>query len=295
MDDCFIINNGTLVKYRGELKRTAVYAAGKLVAEVTERDAASVRSVTIPDHVRSIAAGAFAHCANLEEVFLPKGIRSMDADAFSSPVTLHVQYTSGLWRELFRVRWKTEHLDADIVEANSSAILAMVLAFKGYVKLNLHLGEDIRDCEFENFPLGCAVTIEENIYARHIFRGSNITDVFIGPFVQYLHPHAFMGSNALCSDTRLKAIHVDPKNEKFYSVDGVLFDRSNALICYPQLRNDGGMYRVPETTAKIRDLAFWGAKLTSIYLPYHTQVEDQAFFDTPWIQHVVQVGADEDV
>lgn len=296
MDDCFIINNGTLVKYRGELKQTAVYAAGTLVAEVTERGAASVRSVTIPEGVGIIAAGAFEHCCNLEEAYLPKcGIRSMDADAFPRGVTLHVYYTSGLWRELFRVRWKMEYLDADIVEKNSSAILAMVLAFKGYVKLNLHLGNDIQDCEFENFPVGCAVTIEDDVYARHIFRGSNITDVSIGPFVQYLHPYAFKGSNELCSDTSLRGIHVAPKNEKFYSIDGVLFNRSDTLICYPQLRGDAGIYRIPETTKKVRDLAFWGAHLNALYIPYHTVLEERALFDMPWLKHVVQIGADEDV
>ena len=210
-------------------------------------------------------------------------------------VTLNVYYTSGLWRELFRVRWKMEYLDADIVEKNTSAILAMVLAFKGYVKLNLHLGNDIQDCEFENFPVGCAVTIEKDVYARHIFRGSKISEVFIGPGVQHLHPYAFKGSNELCADTSLKSIHVNPENEKFYSVDGVLFNRCGTLLCYPQLRNEGGGYRVPETTAKIREFAFWGSRLNTVYLPYHTQVEDQAFFDMPWLKHVVQIGADEDV
>ena len=295
MDDCFIINNGTLMKFRGELKRNAVYAAGTLVAEVTERDVVRGHSVTIPAGVQKIASGAFAHCCNLQEVHLPKGIQSMDADAFPRSVTLHVQYTSGLWREIFRVRWRMDLLDADIARENSTAVIAMMLAKKGHVDLNLHLGSDTKDCELETFPIPCSVTFEEDIYGRHIFRGSKIKKLFIGPNVKYIHPHAFRGSNELCSDTSLKSIHVDTENEKFYSVDGVLFDRSDTLICYPQLRDEGGAYRVPEITRKIRDLAFWGARLNTIYLPYHTQVEEQAFDDTPWLKHVVQIGADEDV
>lgn len=295
MDDCFIINNGTLVKYRGELKRTAVYAAGTLVAEVTERDAASVRSVIIPVGVKKIAAGAFAQCPNLEELYLPKcGIRSMDADAFPRSVTLHVHYTSGLWRELFRVRWRIDLLDTDIVRDNSAAVIALMMAHKEYVRLNLHLGSDTKDCEFENFPIPCSVTFEEDINGRHIFRGSRITRVFIGPNVKYIHPHAFKGSNTLCSDTSLSEIHVDPKNREFHSIDGVLF-KQNTLICYPQMRDGGGIYRIPETTKKVRDLAFWGAHLNALYIPYHTVLEERALFDMPWLKHVVQIGADEDV
>lgn len=57
-------------------------------------------------------------------------------------------------------------------------------------------------------------------------------------------------------------------NKNFVSVDGVLFsaDRKK-LLYYPDAKNAGGQYSIPEGTTSITIAAFTGAKLTSIELP----------------------------
>ena len=40
-------------------------------------------SVNVPGSVRSIAANAFSHCANLWRVYLPNGIETIDPAAFA--------------------------------------------------------------------------------------------------------------------------------------------------------------------------------------------------------------------
>lgn len=72
----------------------------------------------------------------------------------------------------------------------------------------------------------------------------------------------------------LKEIYVHPENEKFSSVDGVLFNKSGTeLIAYPNAKEDES-YSVPYTVERIKSNAFSNNKyLTDVYLSIATSID----------------------
>ena len=65
----------------------------------------------------------------------------------------------------------------------------------------------------------------------------------------------------------LKQIYVDAANQKYCSVDGVLFSKDKTeLVCYPGVKTDAS-YTVPNTVTRIGSDAFYSDYLTSITIP----------------------------
>lgn len=65
----------------------------------------------------------------------------------------------------------------------------------------------------------------------------------------------------------LKQIYVDAANQKYCSVDGVLFSKDKTeLVCYPGGKTDAS-YTVPNTVTRIGSDAFYSDYLTSITIP----------------------------
>ncbi len=96
-----------------------------------------------------------------------------------------------------------------------------------------------------------------------------------------------VGAYAFSSCTNLSAIEVDLLNPSYRSVDGVLFDKGQAvLIQYPNFR--GGTYFVPESVTKIGDGAFYfSRRLTGLRLPNGvTNIADYAFSYCTSLQRV---------
>lgn len=72
------------------------------------------------------------------------------------------------------------------------------------------------------------------VIGNYSFYGSSLTYVSIPSTVTYIGDYAFSD----CSS--LTAINVDPGNETYCSVDGVLFDKEKStVICYPSGKKDG--------------------------------------------------------
>lgn len=77
----------------------------------------------------------------------------------------------------------------------------------------------------------------------------------------------------------LERIEVDEENKRYYSVDGVLFDRrSNALVCFPMGKVSDG-YRVPDGVQEITYGAMWFYQGESLILPEGlVTIHDSAFY-----------------
>ncbi|MDR1734449.1 MAG: leucine-rich repeat protein [Oscillospiraceae bacterium] len=108
----------------------------------------------------------------------------------------------------------------------------------------------------------------------------NLQVINIGPKVQYV------GLWAFSNDPVLREINVDPANEYFTSVDGVLFTKDmKKLVAYP-MGKPGNEYVVPDGVEVIGDGAFyhfysndWANPLTKVVLPEGLlRIEDTAFF-----------------
>ena len=78
----------------------------------------------------------------------------------------------------------------------------------------------------------------------------------------------------------LTSIRVDPENERFYDVDGVLFERDGKeriLLCYPPAREKQPEYTVPEGTTMIGKTSFSDENTPKkIIMPKHCAVNNEA-------------------
>ena len=78
----------------------------------------------------------------------------------------------------------------------------------------------------------------------------------------------------------LQQIRVDPENERFYDVDGVLFERDGKeriLRCYPPAREKAGEYEVPVGTTMIGKNAFFDNNTPKrILMPKDCAVSNEA-------------------
>ena len=80
-----------------------------------------------------------------------------------------------------------------------------------------------------------------------------------------------------CSD--LEAIEVDPANQYFASVDGVLYDKNiTRLINFPAGKNTQ-ILKVPYSVKSVAGEAFRGAKLKTLQVPKDAQIHEKAFQD----------------
>jgi len=92
---------------------------------------------------------------------------------------------------------------------------------------------------------------------------------------------ATIGNNAFDGCTWLTSINVDPNNENFASLDGVLFNKDKtALIRFPPGKR--GIYSIPNTVTRIEDSAFLGSSgLREVNIPGSvTSIGSQAFSRT---------------
>ena len=79
--------------------------------------------------------------------------------------------------------------------------------------------------------------------------------------------------------TELDAIEVDPANQYYTSVDGVLYDKNiSKLINFPAGINMQSL-KVPYTVKLIGGEAFRGAKLKTLQVPKDAQIHEKAFQD----------------
>jgi len=86
--------------------------------------------------------------------------------------------------------------------------------------------------------------------------------------------------------TSLTEINVDPKNEKFSSVDGVLFNKDKTrLVLYPSGRA-ADKYVVPKSVRTINNYAFLGAKVKEVVLPSELEMLGYGAFTRSEIQTI---------
>lgn len=88
-----------------------------------------------------------------------------------------------------------------------------------------------------------------------------------------------IGYNPFCEGNTLKEIIVEEGNERYYTVDGVLFDKdTNTLVAYPPVKEDK-IYTIPDGIVTVGDEAFCMAmNLEEVVFPNTLKrVENNAF------------------
>ncbi|MDR3219600.1 MAG: leucine-rich repeat domain-containing protein [Dysgonamonadaceae bacterium] len=93
------------------------------------------------------------------------------------------------------------------------------------------------------------------------FDCENLVIVNLPCCIKVIEPYTFYGCESL------EAINVDETNEKFCSIDGVLYSKDlTALILVPNAKN--GSVRIPENVAEISNYAVYNCALTDFYVSW---------------------------
>lgn len=288
------------------------------VASIGERaflDCSSLTSVTIPTSLTSISQLSFSGCKALTSVTIPVSVTSIDYGAFAGCTRLRDVYYAGSqsrWDEI-EIADNNEPLLSAALHLNSGNFidsgkcgddLTWTLTKDGTLTISGTGGmydyswgseqpwfaADIRIWSIVIMP---GVT-RIGDHAFHFIGGA--TSATIPDTVTSIGDYAFYACSYLSSVTIPKSvasigegvfsfcsglnnIFVDEENQKYTSVDGVLFNKGKtALIAYPGGRTDA-VYSIPDGVTRIENFAFFDCNgLTSVMIPEGvTSIGNSAF------------------
>ena len=205
----------------------------------------NMRSVSIPSQLVKIGNSAFYQCYNLEEVSIPATVTTIGGAAFHSCYKLNsVSIPATL----------TYLGDAAFSECTS---LTSATLPEGLDTIPQYL--------FSSCHSLASITIPESVVAieESAFYGcDSLQTVYIPQNVEMIGDGAFSYCHGL------ETIELDPNNDRFKIVDGVLFNPSKTiLMLYPAGRR-ANSYAIPSSVDTIANQSFAGANyLTEVVIP----------------------------
>jgi len=139
---------------------------------------------------------------------------------------------------------------------------------------------------------------ENNIISYNMFAGCTaLTNITIPNSVTSIGYSAFEGCTEIASvtiksgkvsirygtfasSTKLKEYIVSPDNEKYSSLDGVLFDKDKTTLIHYPMAKESTSYTIPNSVTSIENYAFCGCSaLTSVTIGNSvTSIGDRAFY-----------------
>jgi len=254
-------------------------------------DYKSLTSVIIPDSVTSIGESAFSN-NNIVSVNIPNNVLTIGDSAFNNNDNLlNVTIGSGLSSigdkvfsdnkslALFTVNPNNNNfsdIDGVLFNKNGTNLVAYPEAKSAsYVVPNsvTTIGDNafLDNQSLTNFIIPNSVL---NIGVDAFSYDTKLESVTIGRGLANLSLPAFAGNESLTQIT------VDPNNNNFSDIDGVLFNKDKTtLILYPMSKN-GSNYTVPDSVINISDFAFSGnAIVNQIILSNNTTDIGQSAFN----------------
>ena len=198
-----------------------------------------IKKVTITGN--ATCAVGFSGCENLSSVVLSNKVTKIGIDAFSKCTSL-----------------TSITIPSSVTEIDSFAFFE-----SGLISIEIpNSVTEVRGGVFSECSSLKYVKWSENadIMASSLFSGSGLVSITVPKGVTLISISAFYRCKAL------KEINVESGNEKYSSVNGVLFDGTE-LKNYPEGKTDTS-YTIPEGITAIYNLAFGdGANFTSLTLP----------------------------
>lgn len=212
-------------------------------------DCSNLSSVKISDNVTTIGDFAFASCPSLSNIILPTSLSTISKYTFSDCTALsNIQLPPGI------------STIGDKAFNNCTALSEISLP---------QTLKEIGSSAFNNCTALSAILLPQTLKAigSSAFNGTNLSSVYIPSSVQSIGLNSSTDEilNPFSNCTNLKTIDVDPQNEWYTSVDGVLYSKDmKNLIAYPcSVAED---YTTPLTVSKIVTNAFSGSNVININL-----------------------------
>jgi hypothetical protein len=140
------------------------------------------------------------------------------------------------------------------------------------------IGENaFRNCNFNIIDLPDGL----RSIGKEAFSRCNLQSIHISENVTQIGEGAFSGNN------KLKTIDVSERNERYCSMDGVLFTKEKKLLVQYPAGKEGNSYKIPKAVKRIGQSAFEKSKLTEIYIPEGvTEIGVWAFSGCNWLSEV---------
>ena len=234
-------------------------------------------SVTIPNSVRTIGASAFAYCSDLTRVTIPSSVTYIGDAAFQWCVSLTNATIIGNSlssigsRMFYNCALNSVTIPSSVTGIGNEAFAHSSLRTVTIPNNVTTIGEGAFSHCFSltNATIGNSVTI----IAHGVFGFTGITSLTIPSSVTTIQGAPFRYCSSLTN------INVAASNPSYSSVNGVLFNKSQAvLIQYPGGR--AGSYTVPNGVGTIADGAFLDCRrLTSVTIPNSVfSIEGFAFY-----------------
>ncbi|MBP5622144.1 MAG: leucine-rich repeat domain-containing protein [Thermoguttaceae bacterium] len=258
---CAYEDGVVIAKYNGEDSEVEIPATinDAPVVEIG-RDAFSfsdtIQEIVVPENVQAIGTYAFLNCSELETVELPKSLKVVGYCAFSGCSELRsIDIPDGV----------TTLGEGTFEECEN---LRSVSLPKGLAVLPSGVFNEC--CSLESIELPEELTeIGQDAFGSC----ESLATICLPRKVSVLVKGVFN----FCKS--LRKIEVDPNNESFKSVDGVLFSRDGKIL-FAAPGGKSEEYVVPEGTEIIATKAFAGcSNVTSVKLPESVRrIENAAFF-----------------
>ena len=293
-----VLDDGTvsITKYNGSDTDVTIPSEldGKKVTEIRSNDdwngvfSYSVERVSIPDSVTTIGCYAFSRCWRLKSVEIPDSITKIEGFAFDGCTKLEsISIPDGVTEIGFHVFASCEGLTNIKIPDNVTTIRDY--AFFGCTGLTnvtipdsvLEIGEAaFRECRgLTSITIGNSV---RKIDRQAFYECKSLTSITIPDSVTIIGDSVF----DLCRG--LKEINVNDGNQKYKSIDGVLFNKAITEIkAYPSGREGG--YVIPDSVTTIGDHSFYECtELESVTIPVGvTTIDSWAFCGCSRLSNVV--------
>lgn len=264
----------------------------------------SLASVVLSDSVTTIGVRAFLECPSLEKINVAlnnDNYSSIDGVLFNKDKTELICYPAGKKDTLYEIpNSVTKIYDASFMYCDSLTSVAIsdnvtyigMQAFQDCDSLiNVTISKNVTtidDSVFADCTSLTSVIIPNSVTTVNSFafkRCTSLTSITIPDSVTHIGWGAFRGCTSLtsvtipnsvigvgedifCTCTSLEKIEVSDTNQKYCSIDGVMFNKEKTeLICYPEGKKEVS-YTIPNSVTTINKEAFECCSfLTSVTIP----------------------------
>jgi hypothetical protein len=226
-------------------------------------------NVMIPDSVTNLGDGAFEQCSSLTSLTIPASVTSLGNDAFESCSSLLGIFFAG----------NAPAVASSVFGSDSKATIYYWPGTTGWSSPFAGVTALLFPFSYLANPGGVAITGYSGSAAAVVIPATindlPVTSIGNAVFASNTTPASItipssvtnIGTGAFACCPSLKTITVTAPNSFYSSVNGVLFDQSQAtLIQYPG-GVSGSYAAMPASVTNIAAGAFAGSKLTSVVIP----------------------------